>query len=76
MASDGPEVSADDRRRLARQGAALDRHPHDDEGSAAERARRIEEVDAWRAEHDIEPLATEPELHRLARDRGLLRRLP
>jgi hypothetical protein len=71
-----PQVSAADRRALARQAAALAGEETDDEGTADERMARIAEVDAWRAEHDIEPLSTEPELHRLARDRGLLRRVP
>jgi hypothetical protein len=69
-------VSDADRRRLARQAAALVRAENDDEGTPAQRAERIAEADAWRAAQGIEPLATEPELHRLARDRGLLRRVP
>jgi hypothetical protein len=69
-------VSDGDRRRLARQAAALAMAENDDEGTSAQRAWRIAEADAWRADHGTEPLATEPELHRLARDRGLLRRVP
>lgn len=69
-------VSDADRRALARQAAALARAETDDEGDADGRAARIAEVDEWRAEHGIDPLATEPELHRRARDRGLLRRVP
>ncbi|HEV7721473.1 MAG TPA: hypothetical protein VGO60_09320 [Iamia sp.] len=76
MTDRGPQVSEADRRALARQATALAAAETDDEGTADPRAARIAEVDRWRAEHDIEPLSTEPELHRLARDRGLLRRVP
>lgn len=75
MADHAARVSDADRRALARQAAALAGAESDDEGTPESRARRIAEVDAWRADHDIEPLSTEPELHRLARDRGLLRRV-
>jgi hypothetical protein len=74
--ADDAAVSESDRRALARQADALATAETDDEGTAESRAARIAEVDAWRADHGIEPLSTEPELHRLARDRGLLRRLP
>ncbi|HEU5151714.1 MAG TPA: hypothetical protein VFU19_14530 [Iamia sp.] len=76
MADRPAPVSEADRRALARQAAALGAAETDDEGTPETRAARIAEVDAWRAEHDIEPLSTEPELHRRARDRGLLRRVP
>ena len=59
---------------LARHAAALREIETDDEGTAEWRARRIEEADADRTRHRIPPLKTEPELHRRARDLGLLRR--
>jgi hypothetical protein len=76
VTDDEPRVTAADRRALARQTQALAAVETDDEGTPEQRAARIAEVDSWRAEHDIDPLATEPELHRRARDRGLLRRVP
>ncbi len=45
----------------------------DDEGTPEWRARRIEEANSARARHGVSPLKTEPELHRRARDLGLLR---
>jgi hypothetical protein len=71
-----PEVSPADRRRFARQAAALAGAETEDEGTPEQRAQRIAAADAWRGKHGIEALSTEPELHRLARDRGLLRRVP
>jgi hypothetical protein len=76
MADHTIRVSEADRRAAARQAAAFAAVETDDEGTPESRAERIVEVDAWRADHDIAPLSTEPELHRLARDRGLLRRVP
>jgi len=67
-------VSDADRAALARQGAALSHAETQDEGTAESRARRIEEANLDRANLGIEPLKTEPELHRLARDLGLIRR--
>lgn len=69
-----PRVTAEDRARFARQVSALQPAESDDEGTPGWRAQRIEEIDAYRAAHGIPPLKTEPELHRRARDLGLLRR--
>jgi hypothetical protein len=67
-------VSPEDRRRFERQVAALRDGETEDEGTPASRAAAIEDADRWRAEHGIPPLDTEAELHRRARDLGLLRR--
>ncbi|MGH9055257.1 MAG: hypothetical protein ACRDYY_05240 [Acidimicrobiales bacterium] len=66
-------VSEADRAAFARQAAALAEAENDSEGTASSRARRIEEANADRIRHGIPPLKTEPELHRRARDLGLLR---
>jgi nucleotidyltransferase AbiEii toxin of type IV toxin-antitoxin system len=67
-------VSDADKAALARQVRALQAAERDDEGTASWRQRRIEEADAERSDHGMAPLKTEPELHRRARDLGLLRR--
>ncbi|MDE3087182.1 MAG: hypothetical protein KGJ77_10510 [Acidobacteriota bacterium] len=67
-------VSDADRAAWARQARALADAEQDDEGGPEERRRSIEEADADRATRGIPPLKTEPELHRRARDLGLLRR--
>ncbi|HVA75837.1 MAG TPA: hypothetical protein VNF71_14865 [Acidimicrobiales bacterium] len=67
-------VSSEDREAFDRQVSALATAESTDEGTADSRARRIADADADRARLGIPPLKTEPELHRLARDLGLLRR--
>lgn len=69
-----PRVSNDDSASFARQVGALADAEVDSEGTPEWRAHSIEEADADRARHGIPPLKTEPELHRRARDLGLLRR--
>jgi hypothetical protein len=68
------QVSDADKAAFDRQVRALETARRDDEGTPEGRQRRIEEADADRAAHGIPPLKTEPELHRRARDLGLLRR--
>jgi hypothetical protein len=68
-----PEVSDADRASIARQAETLADAEADSEGTAEWRGRRIEEADADRALHEVSALKTEPELHRRARDLGLLR---
>lgn len=67
-------VSDEDRAKLARQAEALLSAEIRDEGSSGLRAARIDELDEDRARYGIPPLKTEPELHRLARRLGLIRR--
>lgn len=76
--SDGkaPRVSEADRVAFTRQVAALATEPNEDEGTPEWRAEAIRRINAERAHHGIDELDTEPELHRLARDLGLLRRVP
>ena len=69
-----PRVSESDRMAFARQVRGLAEAEVDSEGSAEWRAGRIEEADKHRAQDGTPPLKTEPELHRRARDLGLLRR--
>lgn len=76
MSSDQPpRVSAKDRASFERQAAALATEENDDEGTPEWRAEAIERANADRARHGVEELDTEPELHRRARDLGLLRRV-
>lgn len=75
LAKHEPIVVCDaDRAAFARQAATLEEFESTDDGNAQSRAKRIEEADRGRARHGIAPLKTEPELHRLARDLGLIRR--
>ncbi|CAN5865441.1 hypothetical protein BH24ACT3_BH24ACT3_07600 [soil metagenome] len=67
-----PRVSDADRAAFERQVAALEQFENDDEGTPEWRAAVIEQADADRQDRDIPPLKTEPELHRRARDLGLL----
>ena len=69
-----PRVSAEDRARFARQAEALRAAESDEQGSPDLRRRRMAELDEDRARSGIPPLKTEPELHRLARSLGLIRR--
>jgi hypothetical protein len=66
-------VTDADRTKFARQAAALATAENSSEGTPESRARRIEEANADRLRLGIPPLKTEPELHRRARDLGLLR---
>jgi hypothetical protein len=66
------EVSDADRAVMRRQATALDACAPSGEAGASDRARLIEDSDAWRAAHGLSPLKTEVELHRRARDLGLL----
>lgn len=76
MADNPVRVSERDRATFARQVAALEAGANDDEGAPAWRAAAIERINEDRARHGIDELDTEPELHRRARDLGLLRRVP
>jgi hypothetical protein len=69
-------VSDADRSAMARQAAAWAGGDTADEGTPEWRAEAIRRIDADRARQGIEELDTEPELHRRARDLGLLRRVP
>jgi hypothetical protein len=67
-------VTEVERAAFERQAIALARFESDDDGTPESRARRIDEADRDRATHGSPPLKTEPELHRRARDLGLIRR--
>jgi len=66
-------VSAEHRRRFDLQVAALREEENDDEGTPEWRAMVIDRMNEARRRRGIPPLETEPELHRRARDLGLLR---
>ncbi len=76
MADNPAQVSERDRATFARQAAALESGTNDDEGTPEWRAAAIERINEDRARNGIDELDTEPELHRRARDLGLLRRVP
>lgn len=66
-------VSEKDWAAFVRQREALREFENDDEGTPEWRALMIEQADADRRRRGIPTLKTEPELHRRARDLGLLR---
>ncbi|CAN5485882.1 hypothetical protein BH20ACT2_BH20ACT2_14860 [soil metagenome] len=65
-------VSDADRAALTRQVTALEQFENEDEGTPEWRAAVIEQADRERQDRGVPPLKTEPELHRRARDLGLL----
>lgn len=67
-------VSDADRRAMARQAAALVGLDTGESGDDATRQAMIDRADADRERHGLDPLKTEPELHRKAVERGLVRR--
>jgi hypothetical protein len=67
-------VSDADRRAMARQAAALAMFDTGEAGDDATRQAMIEQADADRQRRGLDPLKTEPELHRKAVERGLVRR--
>ena len=67
-------VSDADRRAMARQAAALAMLDTGETGDDATRQAMIDRADADRQRHGLDPLKTEPELHRKAVERGLVRR--
>ena len=67
-------VSDADRRAMARQAAALGMFDTGEAGDDATRQAMIDRADADRQRHWLDPLKTEPELHRKAVERGLVRR--
>ncbi|MTA11400.1 MAG: hypothetical protein F2534_02250 [Actinobacteria bacterium] len=67
-------VSPADRRAMARQAAALATFDTGEIGDDATRQSMIDRADTDRERHGLDPLKTEPELHRKAVERGLVRR--
>ena len=67
-------VSDADRRAMARQAAALAAFDTGETGDDAARQAMIDRADADRVRHGLDPLKTEPELHRKAVERGRVRR--
>lgn len=67
-------VSDADRRAMARQAAALAAIDTAEPGDDTTRQTMIDRADSDRARHGFDPLKTEPELHRKAVERGLVRR--
>lgn len=67
-------VSAEDRRRMARQAAALQALDTQESGDEDQRAEAIAEANAERASAGVDELKTEGEFHRKAVALGLVRR--
>ena len=67
-------VSAEDRRRMARQAAALQALDTQESGDEDQRAEAIAEANAERASAGVGELKTEGEFHRKAVALGLVRR--
>ncbi len=67
-------VSAEDRRRMARQAAALQALDTQEPGDEDQRAEAIAEANAERAAIGLDELKTEGEFHRKAAALGLIRR--
>lgn len=67
-------VSAEDRRKMARQAAALREFETTDPGDETQRARSIDDADFDRRNIGLDELKTESEFHRKAMALGLVRR--
>lgn len=72
--ADVTSVSAADRRAMARQAAALATFDTGEVGDATTRQSMIDRADDDRERHGLDSLKTEPEFHRKAVERGLVRR--
>jgi hypothetical protein len=72
--TDVTHVSDADRRAMARQAAALTALDTGEAGDDATRQSMIDQADEDRKRHGLDPLKTEPEFHRKAVERGLVRR--
>jgi hypothetical protein len=67
-------VSDEDRRKMARQAAALDALETDEVGDESQREQAIEAANADRRQAGLDELKTEVEFHRKAVALGLIRR--